>query len=190
MGCCGGNKNRTPSTRVMRAAARVGAVAASGRTAGAFSAQSLPGEQGMVMLEYLLAKSGSVPYYGASTGTMYVFGGQRRLGYVDVRDADAFLEMVEGHRQTFRLYKAAVPIAPEFAGLATQAEPDPALLAGTIAEDSIRDALPASDVSAVDYAAAKAATAAPPQIPMHDPSVAVDLEHPSRRARKPKKDAN
>lgn len=107
MGCCGGNKRRAPSARVMRAAAKIG-----GRPAGAFNAMSLPGETGMVMLEYLLARA-ATPYYGAVTNTVYVFGGQRKWAYVDVRDADAMLEIVEGRRPAFRLYQ---PVPFEAAG--------------------------------------------------------------------------
>jgi hypothetical protein len=50
-----------------------------------------PGEFGLLLLEYT-GQAPSVRWWpGLTTGARYPFGGERRLGYVDLRDAAAWL---------------------------------------------------------------------------------------------------
>jgi glycosyltransferase involved in cell wall biosynthesis len=49
--------------------------------------KDLPGQQGMVILEYQGRNAGDETWTGEVTGTTYVLGGVRKQGYVDRRDA-------------------------------------------------------------------------------------------------------
>jgi hypothetical protein len=101
MGCCGGGK-RTP-----KAASR-------GRDMTA--KRELPGKQGMITLEYNGGNAGNETWRGPVTSTVYIFGGSRRRGYVDIRDAngdpekriEGMLSIKENGRQVFREIKPVV----------------------------------------------------------------------------------
>lgn len=63
---------------------------------------SMPGGDGMLLIEYVGGNAGKMPYYGAVTGTRYTVGGNLRRVYIDVRDAltgikanPGFLELVD-----------------------------------------------------------------------------------------------
>lgn len=73
---------------------------------------NLPGAEGMVQVEYLGKHSNTMTFHGAATYTQYAFGGQRRIGWVDSRDADALLETYEGPKKVFRLYQKPIRVAP------------------------------------------------------------------------------
>jgi glycosyltransferase involved in cell wall biosynthesis len=49
--------------------------------------KDLPGQQGMIILEYQGRNAGDETWTGEVTGTTYIFGGVRKQGYVDKRDA-------------------------------------------------------------------------------------------------------
>jgi GT2 family glycosyltransferase len=100
MGCCGGSR------RLVRTAQR-GPVA---QTRGAVAMRT--GETGMVMLEYIGSNIGKETYWGPVTNTRYEFGGSKRVGYVDNRDADAMLSLVQGRRPVFKVYAAPKPVEP------------------------------------------------------------------------------
>ena len=75
----------------------------------------LPGQSGFVRIEYIGQNAGDMPWYGIATGTRYTFGGVKRFGYVDPRDARSgsakrpgFLEIIEGRKPVFR--EAPLPI--------------------------------------------------------------------------------
>lgn len=92
MGCCGGGRSKM-------------AQQASGRPVGAFAAAV--GSNGMIMLEYLANRAGTMPFYGVKTKTRYLFGGQRKMGWVDARDVDGFLQILDGKQPAFRVLEAA-----------------------------------------------------------------------------------
>lgn len=97
MGCCGGGRSARPNKAAPLAAKQM----------------DLPGQAGMVVLEYIGEKSGTCTYWGDITRTPYRFGGPRVRGYVDVRDAPGMLEISEGRRTVFREYvRPAKSVAP------------------------------------------------------------------------------
>lgn len=49
--------------------------------------KNLPGQEGMVILEYVGGNAGDETWVGPITKTIYVLGGVRQKGYVDKRDA-------------------------------------------------------------------------------------------------------
>lgn len=94
VGCCGGGKAKNQSIQT-------------GRMQGAFMGQL--GQQGMVMLQYLGNKSGTLSFYGAVTRTRYLFGGQRSMGYVDSRDVEGFVALYEGKHPLFQVQQPTAP---------------------------------------------------------------------------------
>jgi len=134
MGCCGGGRaaNQTIQT---------------GRTQGAFMTQL--GQQGMVMLQYLGNKAGTISFYGSVTKTRYLFGGQRTVGYVDSRDVEGFVKLYEGKSPLFqvqqteepKVYKAAQSTSPEriTRDMATSAPGDSALVAKSRKPRKVKD---------------------------------------------------
>ena len=74
----------------------------------------LPGKVGFEILEYIGPSSADMTWWGPFTHTTrYVFGGNRRVGYVDARDAPGMLQMGDNGRPNFRVYvKPAVVEQP------------------------------------------------------------------------------
>jgi len=66
----------------------------------------------MTLVEYQLQKSGTKAYVGPITKRTYVFGGSRRQGFIDTRDADAMLNMIENHQKVFEQVEVAKLQAP------------------------------------------------------------------------------
>lgn len=66
----------------------------------------LPGVEGMATLEYLGNNKGDETWRGPVTSTVYVLGGVRKKGYVDVRDVEGMLAWRENNRPIFALVKA------------------------------------------------------------------------------------
>lgn len=97
--CCGkksnGNGNGNGAAHSM-AAARA-------QTAGRFAMADI-GNTGMVKLHFMLNKAGTVPYVGPVTNKTYVFGGQRKVAYVDARDAEGLLKLTEARVNVFERY--------------------------------------------------------------------------------------
>lgn len=60
------------------------------------------GHTGMTLLEYLPVTSGTRTFTGALTRHTYVFGGKRKQGYVDTRDASNFLTLRDNTLPLFR----------------------------------------------------------------------------------------
>lgn len=62
------------------------------------------GAEGMVLIEYLGGNAGDEPWYGpAPRRTRYIFGGSKKTGYVDRRDAEYFINIKENRRNVFQL---------------------------------------------------------------------------------------
>jgi hypothetical protein len=59
----------------------------------------------MVMLEYIGASAGTQTWFGPVTGTRYLFGGNRKVGYVDGADADEMLILAKGRKPVFRVFE-------------------------------------------------------------------------------------
>lgn len=119
MACCGG-------------ARRPAQVAQRGPRAQAMGAAMLrPGEQGMTLIEYIGSNSGKTTWWGPVTSVRYVFGGSKKVGYVDDRDLVDMLALVQNHRPVFRRHVDAptptpavkVVAAPVVAKLAPIAAP-------------------------------------------------------------------
>ncbi len=97
VGCCGGSKARVNAeTRSVRRSP---------------SGSILPGQEGMVLLEYIGGNAGKMRFFGPVTRLRYVFGGTMRMGYVDARDVDALLALRETRRPVFR--RVSSPVAPQ-----------------------------------------------------------------------------
>lgn len=60
--------------------------------------RKLPTRHGMVRIRYVGRHSGLQTFWGATTNKRYEFGGAKREGEVDERDAPGFLAMTEGGR--------------------------------------------------------------------------------------------
>lgn len=71
-------------------------------------ATNLPGKDGFEILEYVGASSSDMTWWGPTTGTRYVFGGNRRVGYVDRRDVDKMVAIQDQGRKAFRVYQKPV----------------------------------------------------------------------------------
>jgi hypothetical protein len=99
-GCCGGGRARPAS--------KGNPVPKTG---------GLPGGAGMTKLEYIGDNQGDTTWFGPVTHTRYVFGANRRVGYVDSRDAQGMLAMKgkDGKSPVFRVkveQPKAVPVPP------------------------------------------------------------------------------
>ena len=101
MGCCGSG-----NSSVVKSSGSQMAMAANGGGGGV----SLPGQAGFEILEYIGASTSDMSWFGPVTKTRYVFGGNKRVGYVDIKDAPGMLGMADGGRRVFRVYvKAPTP---------------------------------------------------------------------------------
>ena len=67
----------------------------------------------MTRLEYIGGNQGDTTWWGPETEVRYVFGGNRRVGYVDSKDAPGMLEMKKEGKAVFRVFRPpAKPKAP------------------------------------------------------------------------------
>lgn len=106
MGCCGNKSNGKSGAHAGSMSMKMSVAGASGN--GRFSMLNvLPGQGGFVLVEYLLGRSGTQSYIGNVSHAQYLFGGKRTQGYVDPRDLDALLKLVEGRQQVFRVAPTA-----------------------------------------------------------------------------------
>lgn len=105
MGCCGSKSNKS------NGASLAAGLAARAATGGRLAMNELPGQKGFVRVEYLIGRAGTQNYIGAVTGVRYVFGGKRTFGYVDPRDLDALLLILEGRQKAFRVVASESPNA-------------------------------------------------------------------------------
>lgn len=97
MGCCGSGSSSN------------GAKAAAPANGGGMMAMSLPGARdGMEILEYIGTSASDMTWYGPESKVRYVFGGNRRVGYVDKRDAVKMVALVDQGKPTFRVYQKPV----------------------------------------------------------------------------------
>lgn len=91
MGCCGGSRKRwmgnRPGTSIP--GHKLGAAKIDGK---------LPGEDGLVLLEYTLPDQAELRLFnGKVTGMAYWFGKLRLRGYVDIKDMPDFMQFMGGH---------------------------------------------------------------------------------------------
>jgi GT2 family glycosyltransferase/predicted flap endonuclease-1-like 5' DNA nuclease len=98
MGCCGGRGSRR---------GRRGS-----RSSTAVQELSMPGQDGMVLLEYVGGNSGKMTFWGPETRTRYVFGGSKKAGYVDKNDVSGMVGMRESQRPVFREVEQGVTPKP------------------------------------------------------------------------------
>jgi glycosyltransferase involved in cell wall biosynthesis len=94
VGCCGGRGGSRP-----RANPR--------------GMKSLPGQQGMTLLEYVGGNYGDQTWHGAVTRQRYVFGLSKPISYVDSRDAKQLLNSHYHGKPLFRVAKEQQPKIPE-----------------------------------------------------------------------------
>lgn len=125
MGCCGGKKANF--------------VINGSKT---FMAQqsSLPGKDGFEVLEYIGNSAGTMTWWGPVTRTRYVFGGSRRVGYVDARDATGMLRIADQGQAAFRIYRKPVvkptPAVEVVAAAKPAATVEPIAVAVTVVEEA------------------------------------------------------
>jgi len=108
MGCCGGKRTSKYATT---------------KAVSMSTLNQLPGKDGMVILEYSGTNSGDETWVGPVTGQVYVLGGSKKRGYVDVNDAGArpgansdgngMLSWRQNGRYIFNLYQPPVVVEPE-----------------------------------------------------------------------------
>lgn len=106
MGCCGSGNRNKPSNGNGAQAQMAARLNVGGNLLSV-------GSQGMIQLEYLLNRAGTQVFNGAVTRAAYVFGGSRKIGYVDQRDAEALLDLREGQRAVFRQIATAPTEVPK-----------------------------------------------------------------------------
>jgi len=102
--CCGNSNKRAIQKAALKNQGAQGGAALS-RSRSTFNI----GENGMVFIEYQLPKAGNITYTGAVTGQQYAFSSIRKRGYVDARDATAFLSRIEDRRHAFLLVDEPTP---------------------------------------------------------------------------------
>lgn len=96
MGCCGSGS-------------KIQAAKLNGGGGGAtMQAQLLPGRDGMEILEYVGTSAGDMTWWGPVSQTRYIFGGNRRVGYVDKRDVEKMVALVDQGAKVFRVYQKPV----------------------------------------------------------------------------------
>jgi len=67
----------------------------------------------MTRLQYIGRNAGDSTWWGPVTNTRYVFGGNRKVGYVDNKDVTGMLAMKKEKRAVFRRFRPpAKPKAP------------------------------------------------------------------------------
>ena len=70
----------------------------------------------MTRMEYIGRNQGDTTWWGPETETRYVFGGNRRVGYVDKADVAGMLKMQKEGKPVFRVFrpppKPQAPPAP------------------------------------------------------------------------------
>jgi len=115
-----------------------------------------PGEQGMTLVEYVGSNIAKESWWGPVTGTRYVFGGSRKVGYVDDRDLAEMLDLVHGRRPVFKRYVQPAPAAPPplepAVVTATPQPPEPVVVTVTevVMEPAVETLVMESAVDTVD----------------------------------------
>lgn len=91
MGCCGGSSS--PKLN--------------GGSGGSLMATraALPGRDGFEILEYIGTSSSDMTWWGPETGQRYIFGGNRKVGYVDRRDVAKMVALKDRGKQVFQVYQ-------------------------------------------------------------------------------------
>lgn len=154
MPCCGG------SPRAAAPAKGKGAAPA-----------GMPGQEGMVLLEYIGRNVGRTYWYGPVTSTRYEFSGGKRVRYVDKRDAPGMLKVMYDRQPAFRRYVA--PPAP-----APAPEPEPKGEAAPVLAVPIPELEPAPALASDPLLEAAMAT------------VEAEAPKPKRRRGRPRKDVD
>jgi len=94
MGCCGGG-GANPAYE--------------SNGSGAAAPQMQMGAMGMTRLEYLGGNDGTESYYSRDGTREYVFSKSRNFAYVDNRDVQLLLDIMQGRKATFRIAEAEAP---------------------------------------------------------------------------------
>ena len=70
--------------------------------------KALTGRDGFKVLEFVGPGSGSRSFWGRETGTRYIFGNNNKdkIKYVDIADADHFLDEFKNGKRLFSIYVA------------------------------------------------------------------------------------
>lgn len=90
MACCGQRSVSLPT--------------GSGARGVAMSSMNLVGQEGMTLVEYLGGNAGTQIWHSPITNTRYVFGGKRKVGFVDNRDVQWITTTFwEGDKKLFRV---------------------------------------------------------------------------------------
>ncbi len=135
MGCCGGKK---------------GNFTINGSKTLMAQQASLPGRDGFEVLEYIGNSAGTMTWWGPVTRTRYVFGGSRRVGYVDARDAAGMLRIADQGQQAFRIYRKPVvkpaPVVEVVAAAKPVAAVEPIATAVAVAEEAKPEAVIETEV--------------------------------------------
>lgn len=77
---------------------------------------------GLVRLHYLQGNVGLVPWYGPVTGQQYAFSSEHPVSYVDARDAEKMVLLVEGRQPVFEIIANDAPSSNATVAKAEQVE--------------------------------------------------------------------
>jgi len=134
--CCGERRSRKTSKPTPVPASKAVSVPA-----------SLPGKAGMTRLEYIGKNAGDSTWWGLVTNTRYVFGGNRRVGYVDSQDVAGMLAMKKDDKPVFRRYKE--PAKPKAPPVVEEKAPDPPVTTRALEVPDIQS-LTGAEIKALD----------------------------------------
>lgn len=77
------------------------------------------GQDGMTILEYIGTSAGDMTWRGPVTKTAYLFGGIRTRGYVDNRDVEGMLTIRDNGKPVFKIYIEPVKVVEPAAEIQT-----------------------------------------------------------------------
>lgn len=102
VGCCGSRNKNSSGSSMAAASVR--------------NSKDLPGQDGMVILEYIGGNGADLTWHGPVTRTQYILGGSRLRGYVDKQDAPGMLAIRKKGKAVFAeveaLPKVEIPSEP------------------------------------------------------------------------------
>lgn len=128
MACCGGRTNAATKANLPAVQAR--------------DVINIPGAaNGLVRLRYMGSNAASTPWYGPVTNTTYRFSASKPVSYVDVRDAERMVAIMEARQRVFEILPDATPAAAKPVAQAAELvapepvpEPTPAVTPESAAE--------------------------------------------------------
>jgi glycosyltransferase involved in cell wall biosynthesis/predicted flap endonuclease-1-like 5' DNA nuclease len=144
MACCGGSRPKVQSQILRRRVNGEGGTYAMGA--------GLPGQEGMVLVEFQGTNVGDETYYGPVTGSAYTFSAKKKQRWVDPRDLQhelsngrqvGLLDIVDGRKKVFTVVRK--PIKEKVAEATEIAEKKEEKPAPEVVEDTTKMLVPVEE---------------------------------------------